>query len=423
MKAFQTVLEIKDPLHGYVQLTGTEAALLNLRTTQRLRGIKTPAGAFLVYPGADCSLLGSLLGTLYVTNTFFEYLDAETDEILKARMVAMLFKIASGPWSNVMDEYLSVRGFDKNRMAKLILESSTVGDVVQDSEFTKAELCDLIDRGVPLKGLRIDLNKVPINPGLIDSLERDAYFAGVEYAQIEFHRLFTLTKIIKNHLAFERGSLFTLESYLSAGIMMYDAVYFHKTVRAAELLLLRMLNEGGVHFLPSPDKEIDLYLEADDVTYHDTLLNVDDDAPEGFRSAGDLFTAFVDRYLPKLASSRAISDADFLEKITTIDGKYKIECEIAEDAGIDPKHIYIDIPDRPSVYYYPGKYPLDELYLFERGTRGYEFWKVSEMSDIARSFSRIMKPVRVYTSRGYRSRVKRSADKILESFDQPGSFE
>ncbi len=419
-KDFPTVLEIKDPVHGYVHLSQTEKALLDLRAVQRLRGIKTPAGIFLVFPGADCTLLGSLLGSLYVTETFFHYLDGELEDILRARISTILLKIASGPWSNVMEEYLTTRGFDKKRLIRLILEDSVVGDVIQNSEFSKDELISYIDSGVPLRGLKVDLQTIPINPGLIDSLLRDAYFAGVEYAQIEFHRLFTQTRIVKNRLAFVRSSLFTLEAYLSAAMTMYDAVYFHKTVRAAELMLLRMLEEGGSHFLPSLPTDVAMFLDTDDITYHYELLTVDENAPEGLRNARDLFTAFVRRYLPKVASMRSISNPEFFEKVSTIDGLYKLECEIAEDAGIDPRNVYVDFPDRASVYYHPGKFSLHDLFLFERGTRGYEFWRVSEMSEIARTFNRLMWPVRVYTTRGYRSRVKRSADRLLESFDQSG---
>ena len=72
--------------------------------------------------------------------------------------------------------------------------------------------------------------------------------------------------------------------------------------------------------------------------------------------------------------------------------------------------------------YYPGKFPLDELVFFERGSKGYEFWPVDEVSLIARSFNRDLRPVRVYTTRGYRSKVKKAGDKLLESVDVPGSI-
>ena len=63
---------------------------------------------------------------------------------------------------------------------------------------------------------------------------------------------------------------------------------------------------------------------------------------------------------------------------------------------------------------------LEELVLYERSSKGYEFWRVEELSGIARSFGRDLKTVRVYTTRGYRSKLKKSAESLLESFDGEG---
>ncbi|MGY5865794.1 MAG: hypothetical protein RTV41_14420, partial [Candidatus Thorarchaeota archaeon] len=151
------------------------------------------------------------------------------------------------------------------------------------------------------------------------------------------------------------------------------------------------------------------------------LLNVEPDDTEEIKTANRIYNDFSRRNLIKQVSSRSLSDPAFLAKLSSPDGMYEIEKEIADDAGIDPNNVYIDFPDRASVTYYPGRYNLEDLVLFERGSAGYEFWKVTDMSPMARSFSRILKPVRVYTTRGYRSKLKKSADAVLESVDTPGT--
>ena len=329
--------------------------------------------------------------------------------------------LTNGPWANVSEEYLSVRGVDRPKIAKIIVEQSKVGKLVEKHGFTKNEVIDLIEKGIPIKSFRLDLIHCPINPELIDDLERDSYFAGVEYAQLEFRRLFSATRIAKNKIAVERGSLFTLESYLSAAANMFEAVYFHKTVRAAELMLLRVLDEAGSQLFSLPTEDPGSYLLYDDITFLHRLLKVSPDDSEEIRTANRLFEDFSRRNLIKLTSSRAISDPTFLGKLATADGIYELEKEIADDAGIDPGNVYIDFPDRVSVTFYPGRFGFDDLALFERGSSGYEFWHATELSPVARSFSRILKPVRVYTTRGYRSKLKKSADRVLESVDTAGS--
>lgn len=419
---FPTVLKIKDPIHGYVSLTALEKEIVDLRLSQRLRYIQAPAGLSLVYPGAATSLMGRTFGFMHMTEVFIEYLGGDVDEVLKGRLASLLLMLTNGPWANVSEEYLSVRGNDRPKISEIIVKQSKVGELVETHGFTKSEVVDLIRKGIPLKGLHLDLIHCPINPELIDDLERDSYFAGVEYAQLEFRRLFSSTRIAKNKIAVERGSLFTLESYLSAAANMFEAVYFHKTVRAAELMLLRILDEAGSLLFSLPTENSEQFLCCDDLTFLHRLLHPEPNAPEELVRANQIFDDFSRRKLIKLASARAISDPSFLGKLSTPDGIYGLEKEIADGAGIDASNVYIDFPDRTSVTFYPSRFGLDDLVLFERGSSGYEFWKAADLSPMARSFSRILKPVRVYTTRGYRAKVKRSADNLLESVDPAGTL-
>ncbi|MHA2234455.1 MAG: hypothetical protein ACXABH_03890 [Candidatus Thorarchaeota archaeon] len=416
-----SVLKIKDPIHGYVSLTQLEKDIIDLRLSQRLRYIQGPAGISLVYPGAAISLMGRTLGFMHMSELFIEHLGGELEDVLNARLASLLLMLTNGPWANVSEEYLTVRGVNRTKIGEVIVSETEVGDLVEKHGFTKSEVTDLIKKGVPIKGLRLDLVNCPINPELIDDLERDSYFAGVEYAQLEFRRLFSVTRIAKNKIAVDRGSLFTLESYLSASANMFDAVYFHKTVRAAELMLLRVLDEAGSQLFPLPTEDATKFFAVDDLTFLHRLLNVESDDTEELQTANRIYTDFSRRHLIKQVSSRALSDPTFLARLSTPDGLYEIEKEIADDAGVDPSNVYIDFPDRASVTYYPGRYNLDDLVLFERGSSGYEFWKVTDLSPMARSFSRILKPVRVYTTRGYRAKLKKSADAVLESVDTTGS--
>ncbi|MFW9889535.1 MAG: hypothetical protein ACFFER_15210 [Candidatus Thorarchaeota archaeon] len=420
---FPKVVEIKDPLHGYIALSEVEKAVTDLRLTQRLRTIRSPAGVYMVFSGADTSLMGKLLGFMHITHIFMDYLGGSKEEIQKARLAAMFLTLSTGPWENVTNEYLAVRGLNRKQFAEIIIKESPAGDKLDECGYTREEIVSTIQRGVPLKGVRFDLETAPINPELVDRLERDSYFSGVEYAQLEFRRLFQSTRVAKNKIAVERGALFTFESYLSAGANMFDAVYYHKSVRAAELMLLRILDEAGAELAPWPRDDVNSYLSLDDISFLDQLLHPSEDESQGMQTASRLFEDFSARYLIKLASERAISDVAFQERISTPDGLFNVEKEIADDAGIDPSSVYVDYPDRPSVSFYPGKFDTEDLVFFERGSKGYEFWPVEDVSLLARSFERRIKLIRVYTTRGYRSKVKKAADALLESIDAPGSTE
>ncbi len=417
----EAVLHIKDPVRGYIGLTETEKKILDLHLTQRLRNIRWPAGVYKVYPGADTSLMGHMLGYMGMTESMFSTLRAEPHTVLSARLTAMILTVSRGAWANVMEEYLENGGINRYDAAELVIKRSAARDIINDSPFTLDELVRCAKEGIPVKNVRINLSTFPINPELMDSLERDAYFAGVDYANIEFKKMFASLAVAKNRLVISRDSRYTLESYLAAGANMFEAVYYHKTVRAAELMLLRVLELGGEELFPFPAKDPSKYLACDDFTFHHQLLHTPPDSTEEFQIAGRIFRAFRARDLIKVSSVRSISDKSFLDRLSTQKGRREVEREIAESTGIDPNRVYVDIPDRASVTFYPGRHPLDEVSMYERGSRGYEFWSVDEISPIARSLQLPMRTVRVYTTRGYRARVKKVADQILESVDEQGS--
>ncbi|MEM4734778.1 MAG: hypothetical protein QXS20_03590 [Candidatus Thorarchaeota archaeon] len=413
-------LETRDPIYGYNRLTPLEESILNQKIVQRLRQIRTPAGAFQVYPGADSSLLARMLGTMHITELLFRSLGANEDEVQRARLTVMISSVGRGAWSNVMREYLSGIGLDNRRMAEVALAQPEIREVLEHSTYSTSEIRESIRRGAPIRDMRVDLFTCPLNPDLIDMFQRDAYFAGVQYAQLEFRRLFGSTRIIKNRMAVERGVLFTLESYLSAATNMFDAIYYHKTVRAAELMLLRVLEEAGSLLLRSPADDPSTYFSTDDITLYGSLSRLPPDPPERLVNASNVFRDFHRRRLIKVASDRTIGNDEFLKKLETPDGRFELEREIAEEARLDPNLVYIDFPTRESVAFWPGRLAIDELMLFERGSRGYELWPVTDLSNVARSFMRRAMVIRIYAPEAHRAKIRKRADSILESVDSIG---
>ena len=76
----------------------------------------------------------------------------------------------------------------------------------------------------------------------MDYLPRDGMFTGTEYGNIDYHRLVTSFRVVtKNHLALDRSALYSFESMLISRYEMFKAVYFHKTVRSAEVMLLHSM--------------------------------------------------------------------------------------------------------------------------------------------------------------------------------------
>ena len=80
-----------------------------------------------------------------------------------------------------------------------------------------------------------------LSADIMDYLPHDGLFTGAEYAKLDYHRLVSSLEVSKNRLAINRSALNSLESMLISRYEMFKAVYFHKTVRAAEVMLLRSM--------------------------------------------------------------------------------------------------------------------------------------------------------------------------------------
>ena len=70
---------INDPVHGPIELTSTEWALINTKAFQRLRRIKQLGLVDLVFPGAEHSRFTHSLGTLAMMGTLIRFLPAKPE--------------------------------------------------------------------------------------------------------------------------------------------------------------------------------------------------------------------------------------------------------------------------------------------------------------------------------------------------------
>src|SRR5437899_12694245 len=72
---------------------------------------------------------------------------------------------------------------------------------------------------------------------IMDYLLRDSYFTGVEYGRVDIYRVIDSLYVVDNHLALDNAALYAFEALLIARYEKFKAVYFHRTVRAADVML------------------------------------------------------------------------------------------------------------------------------------------------------------------------------------------
>ncbi len=83
---------------------------------------------------------------------------------------------------------------------------------------------------------------------MMDYLLRDGYFTGAEHAKVDHKRITQSLNVHKKKIALERSALYSFESMMHSRYQMFKAVYFHKTVRAAEVMLIQALRLSDDEF-------------------------------------------------------------------------------------------------------------------------------------------------------------------------------
>ena len=72
----------------------------------------------------------------------------------------------------------------------------------------------------------------------MDYLNRDSFFTGVAEGVIGYERIIKMLSVVDNQIVVEEKGIYSIEKFLQSRRIMYWQVYLHKTVLAAEKMLI-----------------------------------------------------------------------------------------------------------------------------------------------------------------------------------------
>ena len=241
----------RDPVHGLIELRGDDrpiGELLETRAMQRLRRIRQMGLAWLVYPGAEHSRFSHALGALHVAQRVTRQLKLDGRVALDVKVAALLHDIGHGPFSHAWEHVFP--GSDHERWgARIVLEDPELHGALEALAPGLAETV----RGFWHKTYRPAFARKLVSSQLdvdrLDYLLRDGHFSGAGYATYDLdwilHAL-AVEDVLTGEddprdlvIDYRRGT-YAVEQYLFARSYMYAQVYHHKTVRAAEWMLVKL---------------------------------------------------------------------------------------------------------------------------------------------------------------------------------------
>ena len=405
--------EITDPIHKYIRITDLEKKLIDTEVFQRLRKIRQLAGAHLVYPSAQHTRFEHSLGAMHLAGLAAETLLDKgyityKEDVQSLRIAALLHDIGHGPFSHLFEEVL--RENESNKLTheiigKKIIKESIIIDILGKYGYDTDYVCKL-SFGESQKMFYDEIIAGSLSADIMDYLPRDSFFTGAEYGKVDYHRLISSLEVLSNdHLGINKSAINSLESMLISRYQMFKAVYFHKTVRAGEVMLL--------HSLMSADKQLNFsnfcieeYLDYTDEKTIDIICSLKEN-----KFASDLALDYKKRKLFKCVYEKFLQNKhNAFDK--ELAGKQIRDFlrGIREYLDVDESFIFIDISQAPSMPLTPSKEELNSIMLVDKDL---EFETPTSAIPLIDSITGFLDMIRIYTPERNREKL----EKVLRNID------
>jgi len=248
---------INDPVYGFITINHPLIfSIIAHPYYQRLRRIQQMAMAQLVYPGAVHTRLHHSLGAYHLMSMAVIELRSKGVEITDEEDIAvkaaiLLHDIGHGPFSHAL-EHVLVEGAHHEQLSLQIMHllnselggQLTLAISIFTDQYPKPFLHQLISG-------QLDVDRM-------DYLSRDSFYSGVSEGVIGYDRILKMLVVHEGQLMVEEKGIYSVEKFLVARRQMYWQVYLHKTVLAAEKMMVKILERARDIYTKDDEKLVTL---------------------------------------------------------------------------------------------------------------------------------------------------------------------
>ncbi len=234
---------INDPVYGFVNIPyDLVYDLIEHPYFQRLRRIKQLGLSHYVYPGAQHTRFQHVIGAMSLTHQAVETLRFKGVSISEQEGEAvcaavLLHDLGHGPFSHTLEHCIVDVPHEEISNALMEELNKQFGGRLNltlkifNNNYKKKFLHQLVSS-------QLDMDR-------LDYLRRDSFYTGVQEGIIGHDRIIKmLTVTHEGELAVEEKGIYSIEKFIIARRLMYWQVYLHKTVIAAESLLIKIFERA-----------------------------------------------------------------------------------------------------------------------------------------------------------------------------------
>lgn len=298
-------MEVRDPVHGAIDIDRDELSVVDHPFVQRLRNIKQTGFSCLPFPGATHVRYAHVLGAMHLAGLAFDRvyqgfpLPPDDRRRLRGvtRLAALCHDLGHAPFSHctefamppLADLGLAFYDPSVDRARKAHHEDYTIailektplaGTIGRNFGFTSRHVAALVSHDVPVtdgffevdgfdhRRLLSQLVSSEIDVDRLDYLRRDSHFTGARYGQIDADWIIGNLVPVRaddGHIALglDSRAIYAFDDFLIARHHMFLQVYFHHKSVIYEEMLRRYITSKDCRFrIPA---NLDEYLFIDDI--------------------------------------------------------------------------------------------------------------------------------------------------------------
>jgi len=378
----------------------------------------------MVYPGGVHSRFEHVIGTMYVTGLIAESIADEVDlddqDVQELRLAGLLHDIGHGPFSHLFEEVLNERTkVSHEDISQRIVLESDIKELLEKNGISAKRMSLLCVGKLKANAYMNEVIAGSLSADIMDYLLRDSYFTGVEYGKVDIHRVIDSLRVLDDHLVLNQAALYAFEALLIARYEMFKAVYFHRTVRAAELMLAHSMSLADDELGLTDLSKLGRYLDLTDEVVVQRLKSLRPRTPR-LRLARKLAEDYNNRRLVKCVFEKVMQRKDrVVEKIFSQKRfRNELVADIAKQSGVDAEGIYVDVPTTPSVPYTYAREALNSITLVSEDAEGERTNKVSITElPLVGSITGFTDVLRVYTVPQQRNEVAKAVHDLFGKGD------
>ena len=234
---------INDPVYGLITIPNDLVFdIIQHPWFQRLRRINQLGLTHYVYPSAVHTRFQHALGAMHLMTQALEVLRSKGITITPGEeegvlCAILLHDIGHGPFSHTLEQTL-VKELSHEDLSIWMMD--TLNDIFDH----RLDLANSIFRNDYPKKFLHQLVSSQLDMDRLDYLSRDSFFTGVSEGVINTDRIIKMLTVVDDELVVEGKGIYSIEKFIIARRLMYWQVYLHKTVIAAEYMLINILKRA-----------------------------------------------------------------------------------------------------------------------------------------------------------------------------------